>query len=62
MRAENINIKTSPSLKRTIDSFDDRQYWAFSNTTKDDLHILFNELLFPKEITLPNGSIMKIEV
>ena len=62
MRAENINIKTSPSLKRTIDSFDDRQYWAFFNTTKDDLHILFNELLFPKEITLPNGSIMKIEV
>jgi hypothetical protein len=50
-----LDIKSSPSLGRNIDSFEDRQYWAFFNTTKENLHILYQELLFDDDILLEDG-------
>ena len=56
LKAKVLDIKSTPSLGRNIDSFEDRQYWAFFNTTKEDLHILFQELLFDNDILLEDGT------
>ena len=62
LTASNDNIPLSaPSLKRTIESFESRQYWAFFNTTKEDLGQLYRELLFAEDYILDNNSRMSGE-
>ena len=60
-RADDLEVKSSPNLFRTIDSFEERQYWGFFNTTREDLHELYSELLFPTECKLDNGAFLSGE-
>jgi hypothetical protein len=61
LRASNDIPLSQPILRRTIDSFETRQYWAFFNTTKDDLNQLYRELLFTESFIFDNESRMSGE-
>jgi hypothetical protein len=61
VRSTDIEINSRPSLKRNIDSFEERQYWAFFNTTREHLHLLYSELLFDEEYVFDSGNRMSGE-
>ena len=56
-----INVTSSPSLGRTIDSFEVQQFWSFFRFTKDDLKRLKGELLFDDEYIFDNRTRMSGE-
>ncbi len=56
-----INVTSSPSLGRTIDSFEVQQFWSFFRFTKDDLKRLKEELLFDDEYIFDNRTRMSGE-
>ena len=56
--AENKHVPCSKNKHRTIDSFEERQYWSYFKFTREDLHRLQKELLFQKEFIFANGTRM----